>query len=289
MTVGAAIELTKVSIELAKILIEVGSKAYEAYKERKKLKASQVNESLAAKQYAAALASLKPVQPSTGDPPRMAGVMNLKEIGQYYEGEFIDGDLDGPGIMKLGKKNPSVYVGNFVEGRPHGEGKMEYGDDSQVTYVGNWEYGERHGYGQLTTKKGSVYAGIFEHNQFVSGRIITPKGISFEGEAAEFMPVKGRIEYPSGIVYEGEIKDWKWHGKGIIKFPKKNKQTGKPYKATQYSGSFEACTYHGEGEMQWVNKKTWTGTWNQNEMVKESGVWGTVSDAPADKKTGDDV
>lgn len=50
------------------------------------------------------------------------------------------------------------------------------------------------------------------------------------------MPTKGTIRYPSGIVYVGEVLDWTWHGKGKITFPKANKKTGKPYKATQYEG-----------------------------------------------------
>lgn len=164
--VQATIEIVKASIELGKVLAEVGKEIYDAYKRNKAIRQKKEQGTIAAKEYEKALSGLKPVKdaapPADGQGILMAGTMDLKTIGFYYEGEFRDGQLEGYGIMRhtKSKKEKDSYTGHFADGLFHGEGKMEYSNG--VTYVGQWEHGESQGQGKLITAKGSEYVGTFE-------------------------------------------------------------------------------------------------------------------------------
>mmetsp|Transcript_128731 Transcript_128731/g.191844 ORF Transcript_128731/g.191844 Transcript_128731/m.191844 type:complete len:184 (+) Transcript_128731:409-960(+) len=176
------------------------------------------------------------------------------------------------------KTPDSSYVGYFKEGLPHGEGKMILASTGSEL-LGNFENGVLSGVGQVRTKKGSVYYGEFDANQFNEGTVVTPKGIEFVGKFDNYWPLEGVATYPSGIIYKGKMKDWNWHddsGEALLTYPKRNKKTGSPYKVTYYRGCFSCSNFHGFGEMGWRNGKKWSGEWVENEMQPDKGEWGKV-------------
>ena len=131
--------------------------------------------------------------------------------------------------------------------------------------------GQFSGHGQFTTAKGSLYSGLFEEGNIVEGTIALTNGTIFEGTLENWQPKEGKVVYGSGIEYVGTFREWQWDGEGVITFPKRNKQTGKPYKALSYRGAFHECKYHGQGTMEWRTGKIWTGTWEESEM--KEGEW----------------
>ena len=265
-----ALELTKISLELIKVGVQI---AVEVSKVRKELDAAKKDKELkttAGNEYREALAALGPARIGRNENAKY-GELNLTSLGIYYKGVFVDGELEGDGEMRL----PGVhYLGQFAEGDPHGLGKMTY-IDHNVTYVGNFNRFERQGFGQLTTAKGTVYSGMFENGNPVEGTIVLVSGTSFKGTLADWGPVEGHMIYASGIEYTGRFLNWQWQddsGDARITFPKRSATTGKPYKALSYTGHFKECAYHGTGTMVWRTGKEWSGVWQENEMTSQ-GEW----------------
>ena len=60
----------------------------------------------------------------------------------FYEGQFVDGEINGMGIRKWAYSN-NVYEGEFVRGELQGKGIMKYGDGS--VYEGDWLGNKREG------------------------------------------------------------------------------------------------------------------------------------------------
>lgn len=66
--------------------------------------------------------------------------------GSFYEGEFIDGEIDGRGTLHSQTRDDD-YTGEFVRG-------------------------DKHGHGTLTQKDGTTYEGEWFHNKF-QGKVRT--------------------------------------------------------------------------------------------------------------------
>ena len=62
--------------------------------------------------------------------------------GGYYEGQFINGEMDGTGIRFWGF-NGNFYEGQFRKGEMNGLGIMKYGNGS--IYEGPWVDNKREG------------------------------------------------------------------------------------------------------------------------------------------------
>jgi hypothetical protein len=105
----------------------------------------------------------------------VTGPKNILDFGGVYEGEFVDGTMNGQGAVKtgdgtlyegewaegfpegvgkMGKSNGTFYEGEFSSGNPHGKGKMQYPDDR--IYDGDFHEGKRHGHGVLYDAQGEV-------------------------------------------------------------------------------------------------------------------------------------
>lgn len=289
----AALALTKMVVEITKALVETGIEIHQAREARRAAAAgaapppasaaaavavSAEDRRAMAKEYADARASL--VACTMGGRDAMFGEVHLKLQGLYYRGVFVDDELEGQGEMRTAT---TTYTGRFHEGLPHGEGRCVSTNGS--VYVGHWVMGDRHGFGQVTTAGGTLFSGEFVHNQFVRGTVVTgQRGIVFEGECSSYSPVNGTLTYPSGITYRGIVKDWLWHdntGNAVLTFPKRNAETGKPYSAVSYRGSFDSCKYHGFGDMTWRSGKRWRGQWRDNVMVAAEGEWVSVDHGAA--------
>lgn len=268
MSVHLALELTKLSLEIIKALVQVGKEVYSARETVRNVRAAKNEKNTAAEEWKAAQQGLVPCKAFGRDDGCMYGVLDLKTVQVYQKGVFVDGELEGEGEMRTASW---WYQGRFEQSLPHGMGKMVYIASGSI-YIGEFVHGVRCGFGQLSTAKGSLYSGTWDgEGSFVKGTIVTPKGICFTGVCENFSPVHGDLVYPSGITYSGQVKDWTWHGNGTLTFPLRNAETGKPYRASQYVGQFSACAYDGHGTMTYRNGKRWTGQWNNNEMGE--GAW----------------
>eukprot|EP00012_Vannella_robusta_P006350 CAMPEP_0206207302 /NCGR_PEP_ID=MMETSP0166-20121206/15513_1 /ASSEMBLY_ACC=CAM_ASM_000260 /TAXON_ID=95228 /ORGANISM="Vannella robusta, Strain DIVA3 518/3/11/1/6" /LENGTH=332 /DNA_ID=CAMNT_0053628043 /DNA_START=244 /DNA_END=1242 /DNA_ORIENTATION=+ len=299
--VKAGLELTKLVFELVKSAVEAGNSIYEAHKSYKEVKGRCSNKNSssgssspslltpkqqkkAEEEYEKALASLVPLTDHEG---AMSGEMKLKTIGIYYKGVFVDEELEGYGEMRT---PDTTYIGHFHEGLPHGEGKMTYTKSGSVM-IGNFEGGFLCGQGQTITLKGTLFAGTYENNQLIEGTAITNSGVEVVGRFHNFQPIEGEATYSTGLVYKGRMKDWKWHddtGTATLTFPKRNKKTGAPYKASYYRGEFKDCKFDGYGEMGWKNGRAWAGQWVANEMQPETGKYGKIGDFQRKEKLVDE-
>ncbi|MCI8292267.1 MAG: hypothetical protein HFH53_01865 [Hespellia sp.] len=66
------------------------------------------------------------------------GVQEWEELGQRYEGDFVENDYCGTGKLYL--ENSLAYEGNFAEGRCEGAGKL-YNKKGEVCFEGEFKAG----------------------------------------------------------------------------------------------------------------------------------------------------
>ena len=62
--------------------------------------------------------------------------------GSFYEGEFINGEIEGHGFRRWAS-TANTYSGQFYNGEMHGHGSMTYGRGG--TYEGEWQNNKREG------------------------------------------------------------------------------------------------------------------------------------------------
>ncbi|MCB1324918.1 MAG: hypothetical protein H7A21_18175 [Spirochaetales bacterium] len=79
-----------------------------------------------------------------------------------YEGDFVDGVLEGQGIMLWA--DGRRYEGEWRNGRQEGQGTMTWPDGRR--YEGEWRGGQPHGYGKLTYPDGLTVSGRFANGYF---------------------------------------------------------------------------------------------------------------------------
>ena len=108
--------------------------------------------------------------------------------GNYIEGKFINGVVNGKGILG-NKKNK--YIGDFVNSIRNGKGELI---TDKFHYKGDFANNDLEGYGKMKfLEEGHEYEGYFIANQI-------------EG--------KGIFKWKNGDKYIGEMKNGKMHGKG---------------------------------------------------------------------------
>ena len=109
--------------------------------------------------------------------------------GNYIEGKFINGVINGKGILG-NKKNK--YIGDFVNSIRNGKGELI---TNKFHYKGDFVNNELEGYGKMKFLiEGHEYEGNFKGNQ-IEGR--------------------GIFIWKNGDKYIGEMKNGKLNGKGI--------------------------------------------------------------------------
>ena len=99
--------------------------------------------------------------------------------GTRYEGDFVDGEIDGRGKMVVPSEGIQ-YDGEFRNGILHGKGVMTYYD--KTTLEGIFINGRLNGKGIKTYDDGTNYKGDFLDSKYHGfGILIEPNG-SYEGK-----------------------------------------------------------------------------------------------------------
>jgi hypothetical protein len=119
-----------------------------------------------------------------------------------FEGEFVNGKRQGPGISRA--KNGDVYEGSYKNDVRHGKAVCTLASGTRIvcTYADGVIVGE----GEKYFSDGGVYKGGLSPGGLVHG--------------------KGVWELPDGSRYEGEHDMGYRHGKGVMTLPDGTKQIG---------------------------------------------------------------
>ena len=166
------------------------------------------------------------VIPAAATPPDVL----LPDGGKYY-GNLKDGLLHGQG--KIEYENGAYYEGNFEAGYMDGDGKFVYAGGT--TYEGEFRNGVIEGKGTYTTAQGDSYTGDFVRDQLT-------------GQASISLPEQS-------LSYEGEVKNWEYHGFGVLESPDGT-----------YEGDFKDGLYHGKGQFSYANGARYEGEFAHGEM-----------------------
>ncbi len=102
-------------------------------------------------------------------PPPVPKVLNgyhkkRFEDGSMYEGNFVNGRLEGKGTMIY--VGGASYSGEWHNGLREGHGTWNYADGG--SYVGEWHRGQMHGRGKLVKGDGTVILGIWNDGRMTS-------------------------------------------------------------------------------------------------------------------------
>ena len=124
-----------------------------------------------------------------------------RRSGKVLEGKYINGVVEGKGILKNAKGN--TYIGDFSNSKRHGKGVL---DTHKVHYEGEFKNDKLSGKGRITFKnEGHYYEGDFDNNEINGyGTFKWKNGDSYTGQMMNGkMHGKGRYCYSNGVVFEG--------------------------------------------------------------------------------------
>jgi hypothetical protein len=147
------------------------------------------------------------------------GLLNGKGIlktnkGNIYEGDFVNSLREGYGILKT---NRIHYIGQFKDDKLNGKGIIEFLKEGHK-YEGDFKDNEINGKGKFMWKNGDVYEGEMTNGKMNGyGTYKYTDGQIYEGNYINgIREGKGRIIYSNKILYEGEFKGGHRYEKGNI-------------------------------------------------------------------------
>ena len=116
-----------------------------------------------------------------------------RRSGKVLEGKYINGVVEGKGILKNAKGN--TYIGDFSKSKRHGKGVL---DTHKVHYEGEFKNDKLSGKGRITFKnEGHYYEGDFDNNEYSINTNINkhndPKGLNMSG-----MTVNNNMKFGGG-------------------------------------------------------------------------------------------
>ena len=159
--------------------------------------------------------------------------------GDYYEGDFVDGKIEGFGHY-VNKLTCISYIGDWKNDLQDGYGTEKW--NNQTEYQGQYREGKKWGKGSIQFKDGSRYIGEFYSDQLHG---------------------KGRFIWNNGSEYEGNWRYNKMEGYGVYK--------GKDGK--QYIGHYVNDRKEGEGEFTWPDGKRYKGKWKRGKQHGEGAIY----------------
>jgi len=184
--------------------------------------------------------------------------------GDYYEGDFINGERSGKGILKFA--SGSSYTGDFVADKQRGKGIFLWPNGDR--YEGDFFDDKQTGKGIFVWADGKRYKGDFIDNKRTGkGLFVWPNGDRYDGDFVnDYRAGKGRYFWPNGNRYEGDFFDGKLTGKGIFVWPNGNRYEGDVVdgkltgqgvfvwpNGDRYQGGFVNGRRNGTGVFSWHN------------------------------------
>ncbi|KAL0244412.1 hypothetical protein GEMRC1_008496 [Eukaryota sp. GEM-RC1] len=187
--------------------------------------------------------------------PQLEGVKTLAN-GSVLEGTFVDGKLEGHGVLK---SDSFTYTGGFTKGVMNGHGQMVFktgkkleghfngpfveGTGSIVWPNGDHYFGQLkdnvpHGDGIKTLANGGKIEGKFVLGKLEGHSSYTSPSFTYIGSfLANLFDGEGQIDYSDGRKYTGLFRYGKKHGFGRYEAP-----------SGTYEGFFVNDLYHGKGK-----------------------------------------
>jgi hypothetical protein len=159
----------------------------------------------------------------------LRGILVSKN-GDYYEGEFENGQANGKGVFIKG--NGTKYKGEWKYDIQEGEGEETFSNGSK--YIGQFSNGTKTGLGTFIWPDGSSYSGTFFNN-------------SIHG--------KGLYKWKDNKSYNGEWINNKMHGYGVFYY-----EDGK-----RYEGFFNNDKKDDYGTLYWSENKYYLGEWKEGK------------------------
>ena len=140
--------------------------------------------------------------------------------GQVLEGRFVNGLLNGKGILINAKGGK--YVGDFVDSKKEGKGEMI---SNKIHYIGEFNNNKMDGKGKIKfLLEGHTYEGEFHANEINGVGIFKwMNGDTYEGEMIDGqMNGFGTYKYKNGIIYVGHYINGVKDGQGKLIYPNGN-------------------------------------------------------------------
>ncbi|XP_038677637.1 MORN repeat-containing protein 1-like [Scyliorhinus canicula] len=139
----------------------------------------------------------------------------LMKDGSYYEGEFLNGEIEGNGV-RYWAASGNEYCGQFSQGEIHGYGVMKYFNGAR--YEGEFHYGARTGHGAMIDNEGQVYRGSFHSNKRQGeGELFYQNGDHYQGDwVLDRRQGHGILQYADSSYYEGQWRNDLFNGQGSM-------------------------------------------------------------------------
>lgn len=150
----------------------------------------------------------------------------MDELGNEYEGQFVNGLYNGYGTMLYA--DSTMYEGTWVDGVKEGSGKIYW--NSGCLYVGEMHDDLMHGAGYMLYPMGDYYYGDFKYGQ-----------ITGYGTKAFLRDATGATHAKKYDIYTGEMKDGYLHGYGTMQY----------YFGGVFTGNYEMNIRTGYGVYIW--------------------------------------
>jgi hypothetical protein len=220
------------------------------------------------------------------DFPKNAWAVIRWANGKSYEGNFVDGTIQGNGTFY--ENTSSYYIATFTKTSvqdsnlvPKITGRGVH-VNSNGRYEGDLTAGVRTGKGTFTGSNGSKYEGYFKNGIFHGkGTLIYANKAKYTGDWIDgYRHGKGDLFYADGSVYSGDWHQGAQTGYGKITYSKNNTNlstyegsflndrfqgngTLRYRDGTIYTGSFENGKFEGKGQMKWSNGDSYTGDYSK--------------------------
>ena len=104
------------------------------------------------------------------------GKIYYNNNGDFYEGDFTNGEITGKGHYVWNNKHS--YIGDFECGKMHGKGVYKWADGNE--YEGEYVNNIKEGEGIFKWKDGRIYKGTFVNGRPHGKGVLTVNGVTFD-------------------------------------------------------------------------------------------------------------
>ncbi|MDP7536458.1 MAG: hypothetical protein QF470_01320 [Methylococcales bacterium] len=171
-----------------------------------------------------------------------------------YVGVLVDGVRQGQGRYTF--PEGQFYQGEFDQGNFHGKGRFQYGNGDY--YDGEWINNQRQGNGIYHFNSGSEYKGLWKNGQQEGQGVLSEEnGNQYQGNWLKGLPHgEGVKRYADGRHYQGQFIQGKFSGSGVFTTPN----------GRRYNGQWREGKRSGHGEFIFINGDRYQGLWGNNQL-----------------------